>query len=241
FYEFNNYFKEMRMDRSEQIKLCIGYYWIMSMQFEMLIDRNCIWELRMGLNVFINLCELLQVYGGLDKDGHVGIGEQVATFLIILAHYTKNHSVQGRFYRYGETISRYFHKVLCSVLRFQSKLFAKKDLVPKDCGCLGVLDETYIDVTVPKRSYYLVDAGYTNGRRFLSPYRNICYHVNEWIQGHRASQNLISSAVLDFGGRQIVLATTIIGRTIQKFANAPESFRLLVRELRSLAMELSSR
>ncbi|QHN86316.1 DNA-directed RNA polymerase subunit beta [Arachis hypogaea] len=39
--------------------------------------------------------------------------------------------------------------------------------------------------------------------------------------------------------RQIVLATTIIGRTIPKPANAPESFRLLVRELRSLAMELN--
>ncbi|QHN85970.1 DNA-directed RNA polymerase subunit beta [Arachis hypogaea] len=38
---------------------------------------------------------------------------------------------------------------------------------------------------------------------------------------------------------QIVLATTIIGRTIPKPANAPESFRLLVRELRSFAMELN--
>ncbi|XP_057734567.1 protein ALP1-like [Arachis stenosperma] len=38
-------------------------------------------------------------------------------------------------------------------------------------------------------SYYLVDAGYTNGRRFLSPYRNIWYHVNEWAQGYRAPQN----------------------------------------------------
>ncbi|KAL4357079.1 hypothetical protein AHAS_Ahas09G0150800 [Arachis hypogaea] len=49
----------------------------------------------MSLNTFANLCELLQVQGGLDEDGHVGIGEQVATFLIILAHHSKNHSVQG--------------------------------------------------------------------------------------------------------------------------------------------------
>ncbi|XLR07987.1 hypothetical protein S83_035925 [Arachis hypogaea] len=35
----------------------------------------------------------------------------------------------------------------------------------------------------------VVDAGYTNGRRFLSPYRNVCYHMNEWVQGHRAPQN----------------------------------------------------
>ncbi|XP_016173429.1 uncharacterized protein LOC107615930 [Arachis ipaensis] len=156
----------------------------------------------MSLNAFANLCELLQVQGGLDEDGHVGIGEQVATFMIILAHHTKNRSVQVRFYRSVETISRYFHKVLGSVLRVQRVLFAKADPVPEDCidprwkwfkGYLGALDDTYIDVTVPRvinlGSYYLVDAGYTNGREFLSPYRNVRYHVNEWAQGHRAPQN----------------------------------------------------
>nr|QVX28821.1 RNA polymerase beta subunit [Ctenodon histrix] len=39
--------------------------------------------------------------------------------------------------------------------------------------------------------------------------------------------------------RQAVLATTIIGGTIPKPVDAPESFRLLVREIRSLAMELN--
>ncbi|KAI5421246.1 hypothetical protein KIW84_044905 [Lathyrus oleraceus] len=39
--------------------------------------------------------------------------------------------------------------------------------------------------------------------------------------------------------RQEVLGTTIIGGTIPKPVDAPESFRLLVRELRSLALELN--
>nr|YP_010464139.1 RNA polymerase beta subunit [Valerianella locusta]UUL71490.1 RNA polymerase beta subunit [Valerianella locusta] len=39
--------------------------------------------------------------------------------------------------------------------------------------------------------------------------------------------------------RQKILGTTIIGRTIPNPENAPESFRLLVRELRSLALELN--
>ncbi|RYR28243.1 hypothetical protein Ahy_B01g052362 [Arachis hypogaea] len=84
--------KKVIIDRSEQIKLCVGYYWIMRMQFDTIMnrrwghssigrrvntlplrrdaldniigmggDRNCIWELRMSLNAFANLCELLQV------------------------------------------------------------------------------------------------------------------------------------------------------------------------------------
>ncbi|XLR51293.1 hypothetical protein S83_001965 [Arachis hypogaea] len=40
-------------------------------------DRNCIWELRMNTNIFANLCELLQVQGGLIEDGHVSLSKQL--------------------------------------------------------------------------------------------------------------------------------------------------------------------
>ncbi|RYR77201.1 hypothetical protein Ahy_A01g001654 [Arachis hypogaea] len=40
-------------------------------------DRNCIWELRMNTNIFANLCELLQVQGGLIEDGHVSLPKQL--------------------------------------------------------------------------------------------------------------------------------------------------------------------
>jgi len=29
--------------------------------------------------------------------------------------------------------------------------------------------------------YFLVDAGHTNGLRFLAPYQGTRYHTNEWI------------------------------------------------------------
>ncbi|MFQ6653053.1 hypothetical protein Gotur_024642 [Gossypium turneri] len=31
---------------------------------------------------------------------------------------------------------------------------------------------------------YLVDAGYTNCKRFLAPFRGQRYHLNEWRQGY---------------------------------------------------------
>ncbi|XP_074558495.1 protein ANTAGONIST OF LIKE HETEROCHROMATIN PROTEIN 1-like [Curcuma longa] len=219
-------------------------------------DRNCIWELRMNVNAFAILCELLKVKGGLTEEGRVSIAEQIIIFLIILGHHKKNRSLQVRFYRSGETISRYFNRVLYSIIRVQSLLFAKAEPVPEGCvdprwkwfkGCLGALDGTYIDVSVPEAdkprfrtrkgristnvlgvcnrdmnfvyvlsgwegsasdsrilrdaigrrnslqiplgSYYLVDAGYTNGQGFLAPYRGTRYHVQEWAQGSRAPQN----------------------------------------------------
>ncbi|XP_074592460.1 uncharacterized protein LOC141848319 [Curcuma longa] len=122
-------------------------------------DRNCIWELRMNVNAFAILCELLKVKGGLTEDGRVSIAEQIIIFLIILGHHKKNRSLQVRFYRSGETISRYFNRVLYSIIRVQSLLFAKAEPVLEGCvdprwkwfkGCLGALDGTYIDVSVPE-------------------------------------------------------------------------------------------
>ncbi|XP_025621643.1 protein ANTAGONIST OF LIKE HETEROCHROMATIN PROTEIN 1-like [Arachis hypogaea] len=211
-------------------------------------DRNCIWELRMNTNAFANLCELLQVQGGLCEDGQVSLPEQVATFLIILAHHKKNRSLQVRFCRSGKTVSKYFNKVLKAIIRMQKLLFAKASPVEEDCidptwrkfkGCLGALNGIYIEVTVPESdksryrtrkgkictnvlgvcnremsfvyvlsgwegsasdsrilrdaitrgNYYLVDAGYTNGPRFLAPYKGTRYHVREWAQGTRAPRN----------------------------------------------------
>ncbi|KAK2649612.1 hypothetical protein Ddye_017101 [Dipteronia dyeriana] len=113
----------------------------------------------MDRNAFAMLCELLKTRGGLLDDGNVTIEEQVATFVNILAHHTKNRSVQVRFYRSGETISRHVHRVLRALLRLSNVLFVKPTLVPYDCtdskwrwfkGCLGALDGTYIEVIVPE-------------------------------------------------------------------------------------------
>ncbi|KAI3708867.1 hypothetical protein L2E82_38396 [Cichorium intybus] len=120
-------------------------------------DINCIKELRMDRNAFAVLCQLLQTRGGLLDDGFVSIEEQVAIFLNILAHHTKNRSIQVRFYRSGETISRYVHRVLGALMHLQDILFVKPTPVPNDStdtrwkwfkGCLGAIDGTYIQVNV---------------------------------------------------------------------------------------------
>ncbi|KAK2646564.1 hypothetical protein Ddye_021759 [Dipteronia dyeriana] len=78
-------------------------------------------------------CDLLKSSSGLLNDGNVTTEEQVATFVNILAHHTKNRSVQLRFYRYGETFSRYVHQVLRALLRLENALFVKPALVLDDC------------------------------------------------------------------------------------------------------------
>ncbi|GAV81609.1 LOW QUALITY PROTEIN: DDE_4 domain-containing protein, partial [Cephalotus follicularis] len=40
-------------------------------------------------------------------------------------------------------------------------------------------------LSVPHGHYYLDDAGYTNCKGFLAPYRGQRYHLNDWRTGHR--------------------------------------------------------
>ncbi|KAL4307169.1 hypothetical protein AHAS_Ahas16G0251400 [Arachis hypogaea] len=155
----------------------------------------------MSLNTFATLCELLQVQGGLDEDGHIGIGEQVATFLIILAHHTKNRSLQVRFYRSDETIS--------------SILFVKADSVPEDCvdprwkwfkGCLGALDGTYIDVTVLKsdKSRYRTRKSRisTNVLGVCNQNMNFVYVLSGW-EGSASDSRILRDAITRRNGLKI--------------------------------------
>ncbi|CAJ2651696.1 unnamed protein product, partial [Trifolium pratense] len=128
---------------------------------ECLINRDdavCVNHLRMDIRSFRILCCLLRNEGKLKEDGLVCIEEQVAIFLHILAHHSKNRVIKFLFKRSGETVSRYFNLVLNGILRLHETLLKAPEPVPEDClderwklfkNCLGALDGTHIQVNVP--------------------------------------------------------------------------------------------
>ena len=79
-------------------------------------DQTCVYQLHMDIRSFRLLCVLLRNDGRLKEDGLVSVEEQVAMFLHILAHHSKNHVIRFMFKRSGETVSRYFNLVLNVVL-----------------------------------------------------------------------------------------------------------------------------
>lgn len=96
-------------------------------------DTECVHELRMDRRSFGLLCELLRMDGRIKNDGLVSVEDQVCMFLHILAHHVKNHTIRGRFFRSGETVSRYFNSILQGVLRLQGSLLRVSDPVLADC------------------------------------------------------------------------------------------------------------
>ena len=96
-------------------------------------DQTCVDQLRMNIRSFHLLCVLLRNDGRLKEDGLVSVEEQVAMFLHILAHHSKNRVIRFMFKRSGETVSRYFNLVLNAILRLQETLLRAPDPVPEDC------------------------------------------------------------------------------------------------------------
>ncbi|KAL8534602.1 hypothetical protein ACS0TY_010569 [Phlomoides rotata] len=221
-----------------------------------LSDVDCFNNLRMKRDTFNRFCYLLRHSGGLVDGRYVSVGEQVAIFLSVLSHHSKVRVVKFCFKRSSHTVHQHFHNILRAVLNLHGSLLASPTPVDDECthprwkhfkGCLGALDGTLIDVTVPEidkaryrtrkgtisvnvlaacdrsmrfvymltgwegsaadarvlrdavcrndgftvphGTYYLCDNGYPNGEGFLTPYKMVRYHLQEWGIGPTAPQN----------------------------------------------------
>ncbi|KAL0560629.1 hypothetical protein IC582_001038 [Cucumis melo] len=89
------------------------------------------------------MCHLLRTLAGFSSKEIVDV-EEIAMFLHVITHDTKNCVIQREFVRSIEIVSRYFNLVLLVVLRLHDELIMKH--VP---NFLGMLDGTYIKVNVP--------------------------------------------------------------------------------------------
>ena len=95
-------------------------------------DIQCVNQLRMDRRTFGLLCELLRSRG-LKATGSLAVEEQVCMFLHTLSHHVKNRTIGSRFFRSGETVSRYFNSVLNEVIRLHDVLLRVPDPVPENC------------------------------------------------------------------------------------------------------------
>ncbi|XP_042032237.1 protein ANTAGONIST OF LIKE HETEROCHROMATIN PROTEIN 1-like [Salvia splendens] len=120
-------------------------------------DGDCISNLRMDRNAFGRLCRILRDRCGMVDQRYVHVEEQTAMFLATLAHHKKTRIVGFDFNRSGYTVSHYMHEVMRAVIHLHSILLVEPTPVDDTCddprwnwfkGCLGALDETYINVRV---------------------------------------------------------------------------------------------
>lgn len=83
---------------------------------------KCVSYLRMTSSAFYTLVSMLRSNGSLRDTRWVCVEEQLAMFLYMLGHKSKNRVCTVEFVRSGETISRYFNLVLGAIFSIRERV-----------------------------------------------------------------------------------------------------------------------
>ncbi|KAJ6820034.1 uncharacterized protein M6B38_398995 [Iris pallida] len=123
--------------------------------------NNCVHYLRMSKGAFYGLVNILRSNGSLHDTRYVCVEEQLALFLYMLGHKSKNRVCGIEFIRSGETISRYFNKVLGAISTIRERFVRQPgsetpleirnsaDWFPYFEDCVGMIDGTHVQATLP--------------------------------------------------------------------------------------------
>ncbi|XP_071699159.1 uncharacterized protein [Rutidosis leptorrhynchoides] len=133
-----------------------------------LLDTQCVELLRMSRDSYVRLCTHFRVKGWLKDSKHLSVEEKIAMFLMMLGHNQRYVLVKRLFQHSKQTIHKYFHEVLATMLDF-----AKDTIIPTSFdpnpnvpgyhrrlrrvfkGAVGALDGTLIHARVPAQMQHL--------------------------------------------------------------------------------------
>ncbi|XP_014661166.2 uncharacterized protein LOC101777193 [Setaria italica] len=125
-------------------------------------DTVCVNMLRLNRAKFFRFCNLFRDRGLLEDTIHCCVEQQVAMFLNTVGHNLRNRVVGTNFDRSGETVSRYFNRVLRAVGELRGELITPPSLEtptkiqgnhrwdPYFKDCIGAIDGTHVRASVPK-------------------------------------------------------------------------------------------
>ncbi|XP_020243356.1 uncharacterized protein LOC109821591 [Asparagus officinalis] len=126
------------------------------MGFHVTFIKNAISE-----GAFMKLAKIMRGKNLLQNSRHITEEEQLAITLKILGHKSQNCILRTYFIRSGETVSRYFNKVLQAISYIQGR-YMKQALneVPQEIlnnpsfypfykDCIDMIDETHVDAMLP--------------------------------------------------------------------------------------------
>ncbi|XP_042005784.1 uncharacterized protein LOC121754504 [Salvia splendens] len=146
-------------------------------------DKECIDNLRMDRNCFGRLCLLLREQADLVDGKYVYVEEQIAMFLGAIDGTYINVLVgsddKPRYRNKKGQIATNTLAVCTRDMRFVYVL-AGWEGSARDARVLRDAVTCPHGIKVLKGQYYLCDNGYANSERFLTPYKGVRYHLQEW-------------------------------------------------------------
>jgi hypothetical protein len=85
-------------------------------------DTTCITMIRISRDRFFRFCKMFRDCGLLEDTIHMCVEQQVAMFLTTVGHNLRNRMIATNYDRSGETVSRYFNKVLRAIGALRNEL-----------------------------------------------------------------------------------------------------------------------
>ena len=86
-------------------------------------ETDCHDQIQMSKRAFFHLADILREKGTIKNTLNLTLEEQLVMFLHTLGHNLRNRKIAHNFGHSGETISRYFHRVLTAILAIHSNYF----------------------------------------------------------------------------------------------------------------------
>ena len=84
-------------------------------------ETDCHDQIRMSRGAFFKLANILRQKGSIEYTLNITVEEQLVMLLHTLGHNLRNRKISHNFGHSGETISRYFHKVLRAILALHAE------------------------------------------------------------------------------------------------------------------------
>jgi hypothetical protein len=91
-------------------------------------DTTCINMIRLSRNRFFHFCNMFRDCDLLEDTIHMCVEQQVVMFLNTVGHNLRNRLVATNYDRLGETVSRYFNKVLYATGAMRNELIRPPSL-----------------------------------------------------------------------------------------------------------------
>ncbi|XP_056698511.1 protein ALP1-like [Spinacia oleracea] len=123
---------------------------------------TCFELLRMTPQIFISLCEELKKREKLKDSKFIPVLEQVAMFLLIIAHNSRQRLVADRFQHSLDTVHHHFRRVLYAICSLSKHLIIPPSFedtppviknnpryYPIFKNCMGAIDRTHVSARVP--------------------------------------------------------------------------------------------
>ena len=106
-------------------------------------SSTCYELMRMEKHEFISLCHIFREKGWLVDSKHLNVEEKMTMFIMTISHNIQNQLIKNRFQHSNQTIHKYSHEVLVTMVNFSKEIITPPSFNDSSNGMLRQIFKVY--------------------------------------------------------------------------------------------------